>query len=286
MIEVLHRAHLILGSEQRHDRRGLAHEHHAVPIFEHGDRAVAAAPVLRQLRAGANIGLRLSASCFFLQALRSGPVRVVKRIRAQDRLARIVELAVAPCGGSRRILADDFQEHRRDRPMLRLDRLRAVAAVVARIGPERAILVKVLRREEIHGQRLDAWRGGAAPRGSDDEIGIAASGATDQRDSHCADERVALHLRSHSLQLGGRCAARNGFARRRMQCHRERRAAAYALEPGIGNFLGLAMPADENEQRGQRDGETTTARPHSPLAARYLATRRHLAARLHLRPPR
>src|SRR5690606_28816574 len=75
-----------------------------------------------------------------------------ERIRAHDRLARIVAVAVAPRGGRGRIVADDP----RPRGPLRLERGAAVAAEVARIAPERPVLVEILGRENIDRERLDA----------------------------------------------------------------------------------------------------------------------------------
>ena len=170
-------------------------------------------------------------------------------IRAEDRFARIITAAIAPRRASRRIVADDFEEHRRDRAPLRLDRLRAVASEVARIGPRRAILVEVLRREEIHGERLDAGRRGAIPGGAHDHIGVARTCAAYQRNPQRADEGIALHVRSHALELRRWSATLHGLACRRVQRHGERRATAHALEAGICDFLRLAADGDQRDEK-------------------------------------
>src|SRR5262249_34863968 len=92
-------------------------------------------------------------------------LRRLERIGAHDRLARIVAVAVAPRGRARRLVAD----HALARGPLVLDRGRRIAAEVALVGPERAVLVKVLGRVEVGLQRLDARRV------------IAVAGAADER---------------------------------------------------------------------------------------------------------
>src|SRR5690606_39542462 len=82
-------------------------------------------------------------------------LRGLERIRAHDRLARIVAIAISPRGGRWRIVAD--QRIAVAAPEV-LDRGGAVAAEVARIAPEVAVLVEVLRREEVDLERLDALR--------------------------------------------------------------------------------------------------------------------------------
>src|SRR6185369_2343534 len=97
------------------------------------------------------------------------------------------------------------------------------------------------------------------PRGTDDDIGFAAASTADQRDAHGADEGVALHLRAHTLHFRRRRAAGNGFARWRMQCYGERRAAADALEAGVGDFLRLNGCVSQSSKKEDRDGGSTAA---------------------------
>src|SRR5688500_7684265 len=51
---------------------------------------------------------------------------------------------------------------------------RTVAAEVARVGPEGAVSVEVLRGEDVYRQRLDARRNGAVPRRADERRGLTA----------------------------------------------------------------------------------------------------------------
>src|SRR5690606_409203 len=80
----------------------------------------------------------------------------LERIRADDRLARIVAIAVPPRGRRRRVVA--YHSAAGIRAPLFLARNRAVAAKVARIAPQVPILVEIFRREEIDRERLDAFR--------------------------------------------------------------------------------------------------------------------------------
>src|SRR5688500_15377421 len=85
-------------------------------------------------------------------------LRRFERVRAHDRVARIVAVAVTPRGRRGRIVADRAAAVAA--PLI-LDRRGAVAAEVAWIAPQRAILVEVLRGEEIHRERSDPRRRGA-----------------------------------------------------------------------------------------------------------------------------
>src|SRR5690606_24187936 len=104
----------------------------------------------------------------FLRLLEQGLVVLLgglERIRADDRLARIVLVAVAPRRGRRRVIADQRLAERPSPELL--DARRAVAAEVARVAPKLAVLVEILRREEIDRQRLDALRHLAVARRAD-----------------------------------------------------------------------------------------------------------------------
>src|SRR5690606_34689677 len=117
----------------------------------------------------------------------------LERIRADDRLARIVLVALAPWRGRRRVVAD----HRlteRPAPQL-LDARRAVAAEIARIAPELAILVEVLRREEVDRQRLDPLRYLAVARGADVAAAVLARVRRAEQRLRGADELRIVDVR-------------------------------------------------------------------------------------------
>src|SRR5690606_17330410 len=78
----------------------------------------------------------------------------LERIRAHDRLARVVALAIAPCGRS----GIDGRSAASALPEI-LDRDRAQAAEVARIAPEPSVGIEVAGREEVALERDDAFRG-------------------------------------------------------------------------------------------------------------------------------
>src|SRR5690606_16522125 len=116
----------------------------------------------------------------------------LERIRAHDRLARIVAIAVAPRGRRRRIVADQAGAVRA--PLL-LERDRAVAAEVARIAPEVAVLVEILGREEIDLERLDARRGVAVAGGADAHVRIEGGTVRAERDRDIrADDFVLAQI--------------------------------------------------------------------------------------------
>src|SRR5689334_14333835 len=77
-------------------------------------------------------------------------LRRLERVRAHDRLTRVIAVAITPRRRPGRIVADQ--------PILApeiLERGGAVAAEVTRIAPQVAVLVEVRRREEIDFERLD-----------------------------------------------------------------------------------------------------------------------------------
>ena len=81
--------------------------------------------------------------------------RGIESVGTDDLVARIVPIAVTPRSRRRRIVTDQ-----RDLvcapDLLQADR--RVATVVARIGPERLVEVKILGREDVHRQRRDTRR--------------------------------------------------------------------------------------------------------------------------------
>ena len=158
--ELLHEARLILVGQQREDGRDLVHQH-AVPSPErhlHVDARVAAAPLAGNRRV--RVLRRAAVAARFLEQRVVVRLGRLERVRADDRCARIVAIAIAPGRRARRIVADRVAL-KRLAPCCCSMREAAVAAEVARIAPERAILVEILGREEIDRQRLDPV--GAAP---------------------------------------------------------------------------------------------------------------------------
>src|SRR6185312_5538018 len=89
----------------------------------------------------------------------------LESIGAYDGRARVVAIAVSPCSRCSRTTDGRHADLRI--PSLLLDGKAAVATEVARIAPQRAVLVEILRREQIHRQRLDARRRRAVESGAD-----------------------------------------------------------------------------------------------------------------------
>ena len=141
---------------------------------------------------------------------------------------RIVAIAVAPRGrlGSR--VADQL---RAVRSVLLLDRDRAVAAEVARIRPELLVLVEVLRRVEIDGERLRA-------RG---HLAVARR----------ADERAVL---DRCRALGRIETDRNGRAGDLVlvDVGTERRGAPDALEVDFRDLLRVGGSANQDRRRERK----------------------------------
>ena len=141
-------------------------------------------------------------------------LRGLERVGAHDRLARIVAVADSP---RRRVRGGSLPIDRRRRWRRAASRqpMRAVAAEVARIPPERAVLVEVLRREEVDGQRLDAGR--AAPFHAQPSSictisppsSRGATGATGRRRDRCRDTpRASRGPRGVSPGIARRAARR------------------------------------------------------------------------------
>src|SRR5690606_35406969 len=127
-------------------------------------------------------------------------LRRLERVRAHDRLARVVAVAVAPRRGARRVVADQTRAVAGPEA---LDRERAVAAEVARIAPRVAVRVEVVGREQVPLERLDAGRRLARRRRAD-ELPVAEATRADpleaidvvreRRRSADADEADVRHL--------------------------------------------------------------------------------------------
>src|SRR5690606_32439241 len=89
----------------------------------------------------------------------------LERVWRNDGLARVVDLAAAPRGALGRRRADQHARRREVGAPHGLQRRRAVAAEVARIGPEVAVEIEVLRGEEVALERHDAVGHFAVPGG-------------------------------------------------------------------------------------------------------------------------
>ena len=186
-------------------------------------------------------------------------LRRLEFIGTDERLAGQALVAQSPRGRARRIAAD----HRDGiGAVLVLEPLRAVAAEVARILPELAILVEILRREQIDGQRLDAGRHGTVPCRTHGKVNRfagragAARGAARGR-THRTDEGISnqifLHLRGF-LRCQLPAGKERGLTLDR-QRDRERRTATDAPEAGIHHELRGAFSggAESEQQQRQRD---------------------------------
>src|SRR5690606_9863669 len=90
-------------------------------------------------------------------------LRSLERIRADNRFARVVADAMTPGGGGRVTVLDGAWTARVVTPG-RVERDRAVAAVVALVHPEVAIEIEILRGEDVALKRLYAGRCLAAGR--------------------------------------------------------------------------------------------------------------------------
>ena len=165
---------------------------------------------------------------------------------------------------------------------LRLEPVRTVAPEIALVGPERAVLVEVLRGEEVDGERLDPRRHRAVPGGADERRRAAWARLLER-----ADQPVLLGI---PLDLGRRkrldvvgnhpCLRRDG--------RRHRRAAAHALECGRGGRRPgrRARHRRGRDQRGKCPGRALPPslfrHSSSPLARHHRApggSRRDIAAR-------
>src|SRR5690606_11072340 len=148
-------------------------------------------------------------------------------------LARIIAIAMSPRGGRGRVVADDGSAPAGRGP-LRFEGGAAVAAEVARVAPELAIAIKVLRREDVDRQRLDAFGRSAVPGSRHallrDAIRSAARRA--QRSDHLIPFRIAIDAGGRvGLELGGRSLGQDRYR------GVERRAAADAHEVELGGLL-------------------------------------------------
>ncbi len=151
--------------------------------------------------------------------------RRLERIRAHDRGARVVPVAMAPRRGLRPAM--DRGDAEVARTALLVEREAAVAAEVARVAPERAVLIEVFAREEIDRQWRHAGRRGAVERGADfDDLAVeldpkraddrilgevfAELGVGSHRVRQLFQERSATADADHGLRSGRRHEKRHG----------------------------------------------------------------------------
>src|SRR5690606_35273 len=125
-------------------------------------------------------------------------LRGLERIRAHDRFARIITVAVSPRRGRRRIVTD--QPLTVAAPEI-LDRGRAVAAEVARIAPELTVLVEILGREDIDLWRLDTFRHRAVAGRADEAVLLAARVLRHVPDPHRRIADASPHRRAGHVVL-------------------------------------------------------------------------------------
>ena len=162
VVEILDHSRLIFGLQQRQDRRDLVREHEGVPVLDQVHGCVEAAPVGRDRRI--RVLRRTAASFRFVEQRLVVRLRSPERIRAYDGRTWVIAVAVSPGRRPRGVVSD---RRRHDGPARRFETLRAVAAEVAWIAPELAVLVEVLRGEQVDRQRLDAVRDVAVPSGAE-----------------------------------------------------------------------------------------------------------------------
>src|SRR5690606_13129932 len=171
MVGLLHHPGLILRREHRKNGGNL-HVAHAIPILVAGGASwmhVAAGPLAGNR--GVGVLGRPAAAARLLEQPSVVRLRGLEFIGADYRLARIVAVAVAPRSARRRIVPDRAAAVTAPEVF---DRSRAVAAEIARVAPERPVLVEILRGEEIHLERLDAGRGLTVARAADEFARVAA----------------------------------------------------------------------------------------------------------------
>src|SRR5688572_28414587 len=210
VIHLLHEALLILRRQQREIRRDLQ-DGAVVPR-----RRLLALPSIpavpvgqRCLRVDGRPALALGLG----EQRRVVLLRRLERVRAHDLLARVIAVAESPGCRARRIVSD--QRHLVGAPDL-LEADRRVAAVIARVEPEIAVLVEVLRRENVVRQRLDAGRNGAVLRREDRRVALGDAGTDEQAlafgaDDHRGSKRIPSAAARARLRTGsGACERRGG----------------------------------------------------------------------------
>ncbi len=169
-------------------------------------------------------------------------LRRLERVGADNRRAWVISVAVSPGGRARGVVADHTL------PPLRLERIRAVAAEIARVAPERAVGVEILRGEEVNLERLDPLGRRAVSGGAQEVGGFAAR-------AERADQPVLFGIpvdfrRRKRLDVLGIPPLLRGNGRRL------RRAAADAWPSAAGTLLRScgARHRRRRDQRDQRSG--------------------------------
>ncbi len=176
-------------------------------------------------------------------------LRGLERVRADDGLARIVAVAVTP---RRRARAPSPPISRPPvAPHSSSSADRAVAAEVARVVPELAILVEILRREQVDRQRRDASRAPRRPAPGRRTCAAAVATGTSVRGAHRgADRRLAAQVGLHG------------------------RAATDTLEAGVGHLLRRTRPTCRVPRVRWPPGACSLHQPPKAAASTSSARRR------------
>ena len=225
VVLLLHHPLPIFRREQRQDGRHLVVPH-AVPVrIAWREPRVHVAPVPLAGHRGMTYAESGRRACASFEERLVVLARGLELVRAHDGCARVITIAVAP--GRRRCTCVTDQPCAVRAPLL-FDADGTVAAKIAGIAPERAILVEILGREQVDGKRRHA-RGGVAVAGRAHE------------GSRCIARRRTTWRPERPLH---RCA--DDLVLPQIGC--ERRASAYALEARIGHLLRPRRRAERRER--------------------------------------
>ena len=186
VIGLLHHPRLVLVGEQREKSRILIPQQLGVPVLSPVPH-VAPAPVARHR--GVGVLCRSAAAARLVEERLVVGLCGLELVGADDRLARVVPIAVSPRGRCRRLVADHLA------PPLLLETIGTVAPEVPLVGPQRAVGVEVLGREDVDRERLDPFRCGAVACRAEEPIEPVAGRGAIERAHQPVLFRVALDLR-------------------------------------------------------------------------------------------
>src|SRR5262245_979398 len=185
VIRLLYHPHLVLVAEQRQERRILTPQQLGVPVLSTVPH-VASAPVAWDGRVGmlcrSAAALRLREQRFVVGL---GGLELVRTDHARP---RIVAVTIAPRRRRGRLVANHAAS-----PLL-LETVWTIAAEVPFVSPQRPVGVEILGCEDVHFERLNSVRRGAAARGAEEPLESVAGGRTVQRADEPLLFRVALDL--------------------------------------------------------------------------------------------
>ena len=177
VIRLLHHPRLVLVSEQREESRILIPQQFGVPVLSPVPN-VAPAPLARHC--GVCMLRRSAAAARLVEERLVVGLRRLELVGADDRLARVIPIAVSPCRRCRRLVADHLA------PPLLLETIGTVAAEVTLVGPQLAVGIEVLGREDVDRKWLYPFRCGAVacraeePREPASPVAALSSGPTSQ----------------------------------------------------------------------------------------------------------